>query len=103
MAWREPCGGWHARSAPSDFSNCSSRLDRSVASIPGPGRKHSKSDQLEFSQHCSDAPRPYSPPASASLDGGASTGEEKQGQSLQQFCVSRSKDRSTQLCSPRRE
>lgn len=69
MAWREPCREWHARSAPSDFSNCSSRLDRSVASIPEPGRKHSKSDQLEFPQHHSDALHPHSLPASASLDG----------------------------------
>lgn len=103
MARREPCGGQHAASAPSDFSNCSSRLDRSVASIPGPGREHGKSGQPKPSWHHRDAPRPHLPPASASLGDGASAGEDKQRQSLQQLPISHSEDRSTRLCSPRRD
>jgi len=93
----------HTATAPSDFSNCSSRLDRSVASIPGSGRKHGKSGQSKPSRHHRDASQPHPPPVSASPGDVAGAGEEKQQQSPQQLHVSCSGDRSTRLCSLRKD
>lgn len=61
-AWhgRSPTG-MDAESAPSDFSNCSSRLDRSVASIPGPGREHCKSGQPKLPGTTGRHPSPILP------------------------------------------
>lgn len=86
---RGPCRGRRAASAPSDFSNCSSRLDRSVASIPGPGERAQV-------RRATTLPAPSFP---GKLRAGATAPEP----AAALPCASRSRDRSARLRSPGRD